>query len=348
MILFILLVSFLSCLAFMPAIIRISHSKNILDHPGPRKMHGKPVPLLGGAGVFAATILSLLFFGARSIETENVFVLTGLLLMFFMGLRDDVQPMGPLTKLIGQLTAASIAVFLGGIRLYDFHGLFGIYVLPYAVSALLSVTLIVFMVNAINFIDGIDGLAGSLIVLVSLIAGIIFSQSGDYFFAGCTWSLAGAMLGFLYFNLPPARVYLGDTGSTTAGFLCAVFAIRLGTGFTLTSELISPHSGLIISTALLLVPVVDALRMIFQRLLEGRSPFRPDNEHIHHLLLRSGWSHRRILLTLTILQISCILAGWIARNSNPTLAISGLLFGTLFLLLILKAVARKTAVVAGK
>ena len=120
------LTAFATCLAFMPAIIRISISKNILDHPASRKIHSSPVPLLGGAGIFAAMVLSLTFFGARYIQSEGLFLFTSLFILFFTGLRDDVHTIGPGVKLSGQFLAAAITVLFGGIRLSDFHGMFEI------------------------------------------------------------------------------------------------------------------------------------------------------------------------------------------------------------------------------
>ncbi len=300
-------ISLVCSLTFLPSLIQAAHARRILDLPGPRKIHREPVALLGGVGIFAALLLSLTFFGARFFEPDHLFLLTSVILLFFMGLRDDMSPLSPGVKLFGQFTAAAISVLLGNIRLSSLYGLLGHHQLPFVGSVAVSILLIVFMINAFNFMDGVDGLAGTIAAIASSVAGVIFYYSGQFFFAILSLSLAGSILGFLRFNITPARVFMGDSGSMSIGFLLAICGMQLTSVSLWRMADGSSSNGFLIAIALLALPAVDALQLIVLRLLNGRSPFRPDNCHFHHQLVAIGWSGKRIVLFYLLLQIFFLL-----------------------------------------
>lgn len=324
--------SLLCALTAMPSAIRIAHAKRILDLPSPRKTHVHPVPLLGGLVVFFSFLLAFTFLSARYFESSGLFILTGLVLLFLMGLRDDIHPLEPGVKFSLQLTAAALAVLPGGIRITDFGGCFGITDVPFAVALPFSVLLIVFLTNTVNFIDGIDGLAGSLMLLLFIVHALLHFQSGDIFYSILSLSAAGALCGFLVYNLPTARIFMGDSGSVTVGYLAAVSTVRLCESSAVVETGNQVSSGIVLPFFLFLLPVADALRLIVLRISRGRSPFRADTSHIHHLLLQNGWSPLRVLLFLTGIQVILTSIGYALRDSDPTFLLPAALLGAIFLM----------------
>jgi UDP-N-acetylmuramyl pentapeptide phosphotransferase/UDP-N-acetylglucosamine-1-phosphate transferase len=328
------LVSIICCYACIPSVIRIAINKRVLDQPGPRKIHSRPVPLLGGAAIFLAFMLSFTFFGARFMTGQHAFILTGLSLLFFLGLRDDLHPLSPGVKFSGQLTAAVVVVLLGGIRVTDMGGFLGINQLPEPVASAFSVLLIVFLINAVNFIDGVDGLAGALMLLLFLTHAVLFLYSPDQLFAVLCMAGAGTMAGFLFYNFSPARIFMGDAGSVPVGFLAAVSSVRLcglhaGSGHAST--------GIILAFAIVLLPAADALRMVLSRIRGRRSPFKADTEHIHHVLLRSGWSAAKITAFLTGVQAIIFIIAWYIKGADPSWVLP---LGTLAAILVLSLTGR--------
>jgi UDP-N-acetylmuramyl pentapeptide phosphotransferase/UDP-N-acetylglucosamine-1-phosphate transferase len=321
-------------LAAMPVLIRIAQQRGFVDLPDQRKLHQRPIPLLGGLGIVSSFLLAVLFWSAPWFVPEQLFLLTALLVVFLMGLRDDLLPLGPQLKLAGQGVAALIVVVPAGYRLHDLNGLLGMHLLDGGLSVALSVLFVLFVMNAFNFIDGADGLAALLSGMASIAFVAIFSMAGDQLFALMAASLAGALLGFLPFNMQPARIFMGDAGSLPVGLLLAVFSIRM---LALSPDLDFLPAGQLpsILLGLLIVPVVDLLRVITLRVFAGKSPLSPDRYHIHYRLLELGWSHRRVSLTLFVVNLGflsfTVFASGIGSPSQTFLItlLMGLLFSQL-------------------
>ncbi len=321
-------------LAAMPVLIRIAQVRGFVDLPDQRKLHQHPIPLLGGAGIVSSFLLAVLFWSAPWFAPEQLFLLTALLVIFLLGLRDDLLPLGPRLKLAGQGVAALIVVVPAGFRLQDLHGLLGLHLLDGGLSVALSVLFVLFVMNAFNFIDGADGLAALLSGTAAIAFVAIFSVAGDPLFALMAAALAGALLGFLPFNMQPARIFMGDAGSLPVGFLLAVFSIRM-LALSPESDLLPAEQLPSILLGLLIVPVVDLLRVIALRLFAGKSPLAPDRYHIHYRLLELGWSHRRVSLTLLVVNlgffsISVLTSGlWSPTKTFLIILLPGLLFSQL-------------------
>jgi UDP-GlcNAc:undecaprenyl-phosphate/decaprenyl-phosphate GlcNAc-1-phosphate transferase len=196
-------------------------------------------------------------------------------------------------KFLAQFLAALVVVIGGNLRLYNLDGLLGISSFPEPIAIILTVLAIVFIINAYNLIDGVDGLAGSLALLASLCFGVWFLINGHIGEAILAASLAGALLGFLYYNISPARIFMGDTGSLLIGLTLAVMAFRL-IDLNAASKVFAFESPTLLAIALLIIPIFDALRIIMVRLLRGSSPFLPDRNHIHHKLMDIGFSAKKI------------------------------------------------------
>jgi UDP-GlcNAc:undecaprenyl-phosphate GlcNAc-1-phosphate transferase len=254
-----------------------------------------PVPRLGGialaAGFAAAALAVMLAFpDALVLRETNLIILVSSLAMFGVGLWDDLQPLGARRKLLFQITIA-LGVYAAGLRIEEFQiPLFG-YRLSLGTWGGIVVTVgwLVAITNLINLIDGVDGLAGGIaLMLMCLLSWVCLNAAGSHFLAV---GMAGALLGFLRFNFPPARIYMGDGGAYMLGFLVGVTTIASSQKGTVLASLAAP-------LFVLALPIIDTSLAILRRGLRGLPIFRPDRRHIHHRLMQQGWSHRRTVLTI--------------------------------------------------
>lgn len=292
----------------MPAIIRIAELKELIDSPdGKRKLHERLVPTMGGVGIFAAFMISYSIWGQVVVLGSFPFFIAALLILFLMGVRDDIVELSPVKKFVIQLLASVILVFGGGISLGSFSGLFGIGDLSLTGGSVASVIILIAIINAYNLIDGIDGLAGGVGVIASSILGIWFWGAGFLSLAILSFSLSGALIGFLAFNMYPARIFMGDTGAMSIGFILGYLSLEfLILNHGLTSQPWHILNGEILAVSILIIPIIDTLRVIVIRLKNGESPFNADRNHIHHKILDLGISHLHSAFILWLINIFMI------------------------------------------
>ncbi|WAC01148.1 MraY family glycosyltransferase [Lacinutrix neustonica] len=200
-----------------PAIIYLSNTKNLMDVPGERSMHTHKTATLGGVGVFITFSLTLILFGLIVKLTVTDFaqlisLLFGIIILLFLGIKDDLLVLSAQKKLVGQIIAASVVVILGEVRISSLGGLLGIGELAPIVSVIFTILTFVFIINAFNLADGIDGLAGSIAILSSTIFGIYFLVNSNYLMALVSFILIGSLISFLYFNLSKDhKIFMGDS-----------------------------------------------------------------------------------------------------------------------------------------
>ena len=288
--------AFLVVLFGMPSLIMVAKRKHLVDEPSEsRKLHHRSVPTVGGVMLFAATICSALVsfafsdaFGWTSVRWLGV--LGASIPVFFMGLKDDIMGMAAVKKLMVHLAIGGFLVFGLGLRIDNFDGIFGLYELPVWVSSVFSLFVYVVIVNAINLIDGIDGLAGGYGLVAMSAFGMWAHWTGDVTSSIVAAAMVGGLAGFLVFNLNPAKIFMGDSGSLLLGYMCYVMAVSVVQ--TPDANTLSGVVRPIAAMCFLAYPLVDTLRVFTIRVLLGRSPFSPDRRHIHHLLMNLGWGHR--------------------------------------------------------
>ncbi|NNC96090.1 MAG: undecaprenyl/decaprenyl-phosphate alpha-N-acetylglucosaminyl 1-phosphate transferase [Chitinophagales bacterium] len=300
-------------------LIRNARKWNLMDQPNFRKEHKSPVPTLGGVGIFMGTVISTaIWIGPANLEIKCI--IAALFILFLTGVWDDLKDISASRKLFIQLlTATGIAIC--GIRIESLGGLFGIGELPVVIQYALSVLIIAGITNAMNLLDGIDGLAGGIACLNSMLFSVLFAIDGEFVYSGLALILAGSLLGFLRYNFNPAKIFMGDTGSLIIGFLMAVFAIKY-----LQVNTTSSARSLVIVYSICILPVFDTLRVFLIRLLKGKSPFSADKSHIHHLLVKVGYDHRKSAILLYSTNVILICTGFI-------FAYSGIKLLTAFILL---------------
>lgn len=312
------LLSFVVTFYAIPVIIQVAKMKKLYDLPGERKIHAEPIPSLGGLGMFAGFLMAFLLLADITTALQGFqYYLASFLVVFFFGIKDDVLVITPMKKFLGQVAVASILMFKANLLITNMHGFLSINIINPAISYLLTMFTIIVVMNAYNLIDGVDGLAGSIGIITSSVFAVFFFMNGDMFYAMMGFCFAASLAAFLVYNFSPAKIFMGDTGAMLTGLISAILVIR----FIQTAEeskilpvLASPAMGF----GILLLPLLDTLRVFSIRILHGRSPFSPDRNHLHHILLDCGLSHKKITLTLSVISLFFIVISYYALPLGTT------------------------------
>lgn len=319
--------AFFVVLLATPSLIKVAKLKHLVDMPGDaRKVHKRSVPTIGGIIIFSAIIFSYSLWFPDFGNDLNLavrdfkYLMAVLIILFFVGIKDDIIGTAPMKKLVAHLVVGFILVMMADMRITGMHGLFGLYKpFPEWASVLLSMFVYIVIVNAYNLIDGVDGLAAGIGMIASSTFGFVFYSIGDYPHALLAFILTGALLGFLFFNFMPARIFMGDSGSLTIGAIVSMLAIRLiEADATQLPELIQHVSLPVVTMAILAYPLVDTLRVFSVRAYRGQSPFTADKNHLHHRLLRFGFNHAKTVIVIYAYNVFVIVVSFFVPVNNPT------------------------------
>lgn len=312
----------------VPLIIRVSYKNNLFDTIDERTVHSGVVPRLGGSAfilsVIVAVIIGIFMAGADSTAVVNDFLsksngvpsasmqycalIGAIMVIYFAGLWDDIRQIDYKKKFFCQLLSALLIVLVGGFWINDFYGLFGLHHLSPVVGKVFSVLLIMYVTNAFNLIDGIDGLASSLGVITSCVIGVVSLVSGQFLMTVLSFALAASLAVFFCYNKLGStkhhtKIFMGDGGSQTMGlivaFLVVFVSMKSSDGDYNNLHLQSP----VVPFCLIIIPCFDALRVMLCRMKKGKNPFLPDKTHIHHKLLRVGYSSTQTLMIILLLDI---------------------------------------------
>lgn len=298
---------------FIPSIIKVANIKHLFDSPSERKSHYGVTPTLGGVAIFGGFMIAFCLFASFDLKTREMkFILAALCFTFMLGAKDDIVELVASKKFIGQIFAACIIVILGEVRITSLYGLFGISYISDVFSIILSIVTIIFIINAFNIIDGINLLAGSICILMAVAFGTWFFYYGFFDYAILAAAMSGAVFAFLKYNYTPAKIFMGDSGSLSIGLLAAVLAIQfieknemvLKNG---SSEGVQIVAAPAMAIAILIIPLFDTLRAFTLRILNKKSPFEADRNHIHHRLIDLGFSH--VLATYILITINLLFIG---------------------------------------
>ncbi len=323
-----LFIAFTITFIAIPRVLRISIEKNLVDIPDDlRKLHSNPIPSLGGVAIFCGFIIAGLLSSSSAFESstqiiQSQYLAAGFLVLFFAGVVDDIMEISPTKKLIAQLVAAFIFYYKLKLEITSLHGIFGIIDnFPDIVGIGFTFFTIIVITNAFNLIDGIDGLAASLGIVTCLSFGIYFLSVNHFTEGVWALSMVGSLVAFLIYNHHPAKIFMGDTGSLTLGLLNSYLAIRFieVADKPEVAELSAIHiiTTPVMAMSILAVPLLDTLRVFAIRIFNGRSPFSPDRNHVHHLLADRGVSHNRITLYLVLANIAIIFGTYFAQFILP-------------------------------
>ena len=292
----ILLVTFLTSLILVPIVKKIALHVGAMDMPNKRKVHKVPMPRLGGLAIYFSFLLGYILYG--EINTQIISILISSFLLVIVGIFDDIKPVRARYKLVVQIIAAAIVVIYGELAFHEisFLGL-KFYFAPWF-NDFLAIFFIVGITNAINLIDGLDGLASGISAIYFLtiaIIAIILNRLGGLDIV-LSLIMLGATLGFLVHNFPPAKIFMGDTGSLFLGFMISVIALL---GYKITT-----FTSLIVPVVILAIPIFDTLFAILRRLLKGQNIGEADKEHFHHQLLKMKYSPTASILIIYAIDIS--------------------------------------------
>ncbi len=310
-------VSFIITFLAIPVILQVAEQKKLYDIPDERKVHTRPVASLGGVGIFGGFLLASLLSIQGYLNPEFQYFFAAAVVIFFLGLKDDLMILSATKKFIGQIIAASILIHLGGIRLDSMFGLFGFGEVTEGFGLALSYLTIIVVINSFNLIDGVDGLASSLGILTMLVFGAYFFAVDQQAYALLSFSMAGSLVAFLIFNHHPAKIFMGDSGSLMIGLVNAILVIKFINVANAHDVAIPIPSAVAVGFGILIVPLLDTLRVFSIRIFNGRSPFTPDRNHVHHLLLDRGLGHAAVTFTCVGINIGFILLAWFGRSLGP-------------------------------
>lgn len=296
----IFLIAVILVLIAIPSIIHVANHRALFDDiETERKDHKSGISRLGGVAIFCSFMIASLFIPNAGISREFNLLLASCLILFAVGLKDDLWGVNPSTKFGMQFIVASIMVLLADVRITSLYGIFSVYDLPVTISISLTILLIMFVINAFNLIDGIDGLAGVTGLVVNVTLGLIFADMGETLFASLSFIIAGACIGFLRFNITPAQIFMGDTGSLLLGFVSIILSIKfIELNKVSGTNVVFYSSAPSIAVAILIGPIFDAIRVFTLRTIKTGSPFVADRNHVHHRMLHMGFSHLQSTLIL--------------------------------------------------
>ena len=289
------------------------------DVPDERKVHKRPVPRLGGVSFFPVILFALCVFSAlrllmghgpdeskaAQLVCELLFLVSGLTLLYIIGIADDLVGVRYRRKFLVQVVSAAMFP-LSGIYINNFYGLFGVFMVPAEVGIPLTMLLVVFITNAINLIDGIDGLASGLSMVALVVFGVMFVHYQMWSYGMLAFVTVGVIIPFFSYNVFGSasmgrKVFMGDTGSLTLGFILSFCVIRYcmyEPGMLLTVK----SSPVLVSFSVLMVPCLDVIRVVLRRARHRKPLFMPDRSHIHHKFLAMGFSPRKALVTILLMS----------------------------------------------
>lgn len=292
----IVIVTFLASLILVPIIKKIAIHINAMDVPNERKIHKVPMPRLGGLAIYLAFLLGYMLYG--EISTQMLSILIGGFLLILVGIFDDIKPIKARYKLIVQIVAAAIVVLYGDLSFTEVSLLGFKFYFNEFFGTLTSIIFIVAITNAINLIDGLDGLAAgisSIYFLTIAIIAFILNRIGGLDVI-ISLIMLGSTLGFLFHNFPPAKIFMGDTGSLFLGFMISIIALL---GYKVTT-----FTSLIVPIIILAIPIFDTVFAILRRLLKGQNIGVADKEHFHHQLLKMKYSPTKSILIIYAIDIA--------------------------------------------
>lgn len=306
----------------IPRIVIIAKMKRLFDAPNSRKVHKDSIPRLGGISFFPgsmfafAMVLGLRYYSGYELSlasegnliVEFLFMISGMFMLFFIGLADDLVGVNFKNKFVAQVFAGVVLVF-AGLEINNLGGLLGLGDIPLWLATALTILFVVFVINAFNLIDGVDGLCSGTGTIVLTVLGGWYIYLGQYVYAMFAFSMVGVVMTFFQYNVLGNRlkIFMGDTGSLTLGYMIIFLGLKfLAIDTSTYPDVIQLHSPLALLIGLMFLPMFDTFRVFVSRISRGKSPFHPDKTHIHHKLLALGFSHLRNTLTLLCAQLALL------------------------------------------
>ena len=303
----------------IPRILVISLRKRLFDQPDSRKVHHRPISRLGGVTFFPVILIVMCTIGllqfyemekiTSSVISESLCLVAGLMLLYMIGVCDDLIGVRYRRKFEVQILAAAFLPF-AGLSIQNLGGLFGWYEISPLVGVPLTMLLTVFLINAINLIDGIDGLASGLCMVAITLFGMSFALHGSWMYALLAFASVGVLVPFFFYNVfgnanRGHKIFMGDTGSLTLGFILSVMVVKYVSVMVQESSRLD-GAPVVMAFSVLLVPSLDVCRVVLNRFRRRVHPFKPDKSHIHHKFLNMGFTPRRSMILIQLMAVAFI------------------------------------------
>lgn len=307
---------------FVPRVLLISRKKKLYDIPDARKVHKQPIPRLGGITFFPVLLMSFclsigiwmlmhLYGGFTQVHiliARFILLAVGMMILYLTGVADDLIGVSYKAKFVVQILCALLFP-LSGLWIHDLSGLFWLHEIPAWIGIPLTVFLVVYITNAINLIDGVDGLAAGLCSISLFTLGMAAAIKAQYLFCMISFSMVGVLLPFWFYNVfgnaeKGRKIFMGDTGSLSLGYLLSFLLVYMAC----LDKMGFPRGMLLMGFSTMIIPMMDIPRVMMARMREGRNPFTPDKNHIHHKLMRAGL--KPIWTMATLLAVSAFLIGF--------------------------------------
>ena len=308
--------SFLLCFYTIPILVKIANRFNIYEATSHIKKHNRNITFLGGVALILAFIIPLSLFIPDSIQKPKYFsaYLILITIIFLHGIGDDFFNYPPKNKFFVQTLLCSLLIYKTGFYL-PVETMFAQFAIPQSVSFIITLVSAIGIVNAYNLIDGSDGLAASISLIASLFYAVCFYLDGNMFFCIVALSSASALIAFFLYNKPPAYIFMGDSGSLFLGMLLATFTIVFINEKSTYLDL-NVSNRVILAFSFLSIPILDMVRLFSVRIYNKKSPFKGDNNHIHHLMTNIGFTSKQTLLIIITFQILNIGIAFLALNKS--------------------------------
>ncbi|WP_315164210.1 MraY family glycosyltransferase [Capnocytophaga leadbetteri] len=305
---FVFLLSFSVAYFALPSVIYVVKQKNLMDNPNERSSHKEKTPTLGGISFFVSIVFTLMVFRPFDIDQVGINILSGVGVLFFVGLKDDLVGVKPSTKIIGQIIATLMLFFSTDLKITTLDGFLNITDIPYWTSVFISCAIVMAIVNSYNLIDGINGSASMVGMVIFSAFAYVFYDAEMYYYFLLSILCMGFLLAFLRYNLSNKnRVFMGDTGSMIVGFVLAVLAIKFFALDTtsLESAIINPTNKVWVLLSIIFIPFFDTTRVFTTRIIRHGKPFKADRSHIHHVIIDYlKLSHAKASILLASINLS--------------------------------------------
>ena len=333
---FVFLLSFSVAYFALPSVIYVLKQKNLMDSPNERSSHKEKTPTLGGISFFVSIVFTLMVFRPFDIDQVGINILSGVGVLFFVGLKDDLVGVKPSTKIIGQIIATLMLFFSTDLKITTLDGFLNITDIPYWTSVFISCAIVMAIVNSYNLIDGINGSASMVGMVIFSGFSYVFYDAEMYYYFLLSILCIGFLLAFLRYNLSnKKRVFMGDTGSMIVGFILAVLAIKFFALDTtsLESAIINPVNKVWVLLSIIFIPFFDTTRVFTTRIIRHGKPFKADRSHIHHVFIDYlKLSHTKASILLASINLSVFIV-ILCLNTYLSSLWLGVLLTSIFIIL---------------
>ena len=306
---------------FQPHILNIAKEKNIVDNPDARKLQRIPIPVMGGIAVVFGLMVGVMCFNFFGDFSNMLAVLSAVIVIMLVGLVDDIRGLSPKIRFVIEIFLVFYLIQATGHQINNFHGLWGVNVIPEWVSIPLTIFACVGIINAVNLIDGVDGYSSGYCIMASIYFAITFFYLGNLKMVALAGIIIASLLPFFLCNVfgRHSKMFIGDAGTLSMGILISTFVRNMLTS-TIDSTIVADNLGLIpLSLAIMSVPIFDTLRVMGSRIMRGTSPFKPDKTHLHHAFIDLGFSHIGTTFSILCLNTFVVLCWYVSYKLGASI-----------------------------